>query len=83
MSTLETAVKNFSVAVAFDDTNTYVRVYTNEPFVGDVPVAEGRARRMKGDERNPAIGVALATGRAFEMLVKRELEYAESLTKDS
>lgn len=73
----DTAIKTFQVAVAFDDTYTRVRVFTNEPFSGDTPVAEGKARRMKGDPRDPEVGLALATGRAFKALAKREFDFAD------
>lgn len=73
----DVAFKNFNVTVAYDDDFTRVRVFTNEPFQGDTPVAEGKAKRKKGDVRDPEIGLALATGRAFEALAKREFDFAK------
>lgn len=71
--------KQFNVAVAFDDTDTLVRIFTDEAYEGQIPVAEGRARRMKGDSRNSELGVALATSRAFQQLADREQEYADGI----
>lgn len=70
--------KAFTVAVAFDGTDTRVRIFTDEPSEGSVPVAEGKSRRCKGDPRDPELGLALATGRAFENLAKREFDFAET-----
>lgn len=71
--------KSFNVVVVFDDTDTFVRIFTDDVGWGEVPVAEGRARRMKGDTRDEALGVALATGRAFQQLADQELEYADGV----
>lgn len=74
---IESSFKGFQVTVAYDETNTKVTVYTNEPFAGDTPVAEGRARRRKGDPRDLQLGLALATGRAFQQLADREIKFAK------
>lgn len=73
----DTTFKNFTLAVSYDDTHTRVRIFTDEPYYGVTPVAEGVARRTKGDKRDPEIGLALATGRAFEALAKREFSFAD------
>lgn len=74
---LATAFRGFTVVVAFDDTYTKVRIFTDEPGEGSVLVAEGEARRMKGDARDPEVGAALATGRAFEAMAKKEFSFAD------
>lgn len=79
---VDTAFKGFQVSVAYDDDVTRVRVFTEEPFEGVVPVAEGKAKRRKGDPRNQMLGLALATGRAFQALAEREFEYAHSVLGD-
>lgn len=78
-NTPDVAFKSFNVAVSFDDTNTRVRIFTEEPFTGTTPVAEGKAKRHKGDDRNPEIGLALATSRAFQDLANRESETAKRM----
>jgi hypothetical protein len=78
----ETNLKDFSVGVAYDDTHTVVRIFTTEPDEGTVPIAEGRAKRRKGDPRDHMVGLALATGRAFQALADQELEFARARLED-
>jgi hypothetical protein len=75
----DVAYKAFNVAVTYDDTYTRVRIFTDEPFEGGVPVAEGKAKRRKGDARNMKLGLALATGRAFQDLADREARAADRM----
>jgi hypothetical protein len=75
---VDTTFKWFNLTVAYDDDVTRVRVWINEPLQGDISVAEGKAKRRKGDPRDPKLGLALATGRAFEALAKREFDFVKS-----
>lgn len=73
------ATKTFTVSVAHDGTTTVADVFTDDDFGGTVHVAQGKSRRKKGDARNAALGISLATGRAFEELAARERKFTDSL----
>lgn len=71
------ATKTFTVSVAHDGTTTVADVFTDDDFGGTVHVAQGKARRRKGDPRNAQIGIALATQRAFQELADREKSFTD------
>jgi hypothetical protein len=73
------ATKTFTVSVAHDGTTTVADVFTDDDFGGTVHVAQGKSRRKKGDARNAALGISLATGRAFEELAARERKFTDPL----
>jgi hypothetical protein len=64
----------FTLALAYDDTDTVVRVIQDQKYL-----AEGRARRKKGDARNIELGTSLATARAFQQLADREQAHADEI----
>jgi hypothetical protein len=77
-STLNATYLQLDVAFAFDDTRSSVSV-----FMGEDLVAEGTARRRKGDVRNDDAGLSLALGRALVQLGEGELAIAEELLEDA
>lgn len=77
----DVAYRQLNLVVSFDDTNTRAAVIVREPF-GDVVVAEGKAKRRKGDDRNREVGLSLAVSRALRSLAETELKHAEGLLEE-
>lgn len=75
----DVAYRQLNLVVSFDDTNTRAAIIVREPVVGDVVVAEGKAKRRKGDDRNREAGLGLAVSRALRSLADTEFAHAERL----
>lgn len=80
---LTSAEKTFTVSVTSDGTNTKAQVLVDGVLFGQSVVAEGKARRRKGEERNYEVGYALAVSRALAELHQREVENTEKVLKEA
>lgn len=75
--------KNFTISVSSDGTKTTAKVLVEGIFGQKAVAAEGKARRRKGEERNPELGYALAVSRAINALAEKETERTDRLVKDA
>lgn len=75
--------RTFTLSVATDGTKTTARVLVDGVFGGKSLIAEGKARRRKGEARNPELGYALAVSRALAVLAEREAENTGKVVKEA
>jgi hypothetical protein len=75
--------RTFTISVSSDGTKTTAKVLVDGYFGGKAVVAEGKARRRKGESRNPELGYALAVSRAIEELSKKETANTAKAVKEA
>lgn len=73
--------RSFHIVAAFDDDRTTAQVLTDDPFGEEVVVGTGKAKRRKGDPRNPELGLALASVRALRDAADRQQAFIDEQFK--
>lgn len=69
--------RSFRIVAAFDGDRTTAQVFADSLFGEEVIVGEGKAKRRKGDPRNPELGLALASVRALRDAADRQQAYID------
>lgn len=76
---IQSTGKVVQIVASLDDTHTSVSIISPGDFGGLQLHGKGRAKRMKGDERIPEVGLGLALARALRHYADTEERAANAL----